>query len=78
MKDLKTACRVTECLMKIYLFEPESGVYLGEDFSDDAYESGEDPERPIDFTTIKPPPADSGQILVFNIVNVRWEVRSAR
>ena len=61
--------------MKIYLFNPETGVYLGEDFAD------EDPMNqggyviPPDATTIEPPAVERGQIPVFNRVEERWEVR---
>jgi hypothetical protein len=63
-----------EKAMKIYLFSPETGVYLGKDF---AYEA---PTRqggyiiPPGATTIAPPEVAQGLILVFNFVEERWEV----
>lgn len=61
--------------MKIYLFNPETGVYLGEDFADEApMKQGRD-ILPPDATTIAPPPVEHGQVLVFNTVAEYWEVR---
>lgn len=60
--------------MKIYLFNPENGAYLGEDFAD------EDPFRrgvyiiPGDATMIPPPPVDPGQLPFFIIREQRWEI----
>lgn len=62
--------------MKIYRFNPETGAYLGEDFTD------EEPTKegvfvlPSDATTIAPPEGGKGHILVFDIVAQCWEVRS--
>ena len=62
--------------MKIYLFNPETGVYLGEDFADEA------PMRrgafivPTYATTIEPPQLLPGQLLVFNADRQRWEVHN--
>lgn len=63
--------------MKIYLFNPVNGAYLGEDFAD------EDPSRrgghiiPDDATTVPPPRVEAGQILFFNVSTQRWEARDA-
>lgn len=61
--------------MKIYLFNPENGAYLGEDFAD-----GEPFRRgsyiiPDDATTIPPPKVESGQMPFFNVREQRWEIR---
>lgn len=62
--------------MKIYLFNPETGVYLGEDFAD------EEPMKrgafvvPPNATTIAPPEGGRGHIPVFDVGAQCWEVRS--
>ena len=61
--------------MKIYLFNPESGVYLGEDFADEA-PMGRDAWRlPSAATTIEPPQVERGQLAVFDADEQRWAVR---
>ncbi|MBT1076685.1 hypothetical protein [Geobacter grbiciae] len=60
--------------MKIYRFDTDTGVYLGEDFTDD-------PGRgvtilPSDSTTITPPQVEQGNTLYFNEREQRWEVRT--
>jgi hypothetical protein len=62
--------------MKIYLFNPETGVYLGEDFADEAPMKREAIVLPPDATAIAPPRVGPGQIPVFNSVKQCWEVRS--
>jgi len=64
--------------MKIYLFNPETGDYLGEDFADDAPMGKGDCVVPTDATTIAPPHVERGQVPVFNRAKQRWEVRSSR
>jgi len=61
--------------MKIYLFNPETGVYLGEDFADEAPMKQGGYVIPPDATTIAPPAIERGQLLVFNLAEERWEVR---
>lgn len=62
--------------MKIYLFNPETGVYMGEDYADEA------PMRqgtfiiPADATTIPPPRVGPGEAPVFRIREQRWEVEA--
>ena len=63
--------------MKIYLFNPETGVYLGEDFADEAAMNGGGFILPPDATTIVPPRVERGQIPVFNFAEERWEVRDS-
>ena len=63
--------------MKIYLFNPETGIYLGEDFADEAPMKRGGYVIPPDATTIAPPAIERGQILVFNFKEERWEVHPA-
>jgi hypothetical protein len=63
--------------MKIYLFNPETGVYLGEDFADEAAMKQEGYILPPDATTIAPPAIERGQILTYNFVEEHWEVRES-
>ncbi|HTG81445.1 MAG TPA: hypothetical protein VL949_05850 [Geobacteraceae bacterium] len=62
--------------MKIYLFNPETGVYLGEDFADAAPKGQDEYRLPSDATTIAPPRVERGQFPVFHAAEKRWEVRS--
>ncbi|HTP65838.1 MAG TPA: hypothetical protein VMJ66_10650 [Geobacteraceae bacterium] len=61
--------------MKIYLFNPENGVYLGEDFADEKPMKRGESVVPADATTIAPPRTESGQVPVFDAVAQRWDVR---
>jgi len=61
--------------MKIYLFNPDTGIYLGEDFADDAAMKKGGYILPPDATTTAPPRVERGRILVFNFGEKRWEVR---
>ena len=63
-------------IMKIYLFNPENGIYLGEDFADEAPMERGERVVPPDATTIAPPLVENGQVLVFNFVEQHWEVRN--
>lgn len=63
--------------MKIYLFNPETGVYLGEDFADEAPMKTGAYVIPPDATTIAPPAIEPGRIPVFNLAGERWEVRDS-
>ena len=62
--------------MKIYLFNPETGAYLGEDFADEAPMKRGDFVLPPGATTIAPPEGGRGHLLVFDAVAQCWEVRS--
>lgn len=62
--------------MKIYLYNPESGVYLGEDFADEAPMKRGEFVIPSGATTIAPPEGGRGHTLVFDVDAQRWEVRS--
>jgi hypothetical protein len=61
--------------MKIYLFYPETGVYLGEDFSDDLPLCQGREAVPPHATTIAPPPYRRGEVPVFTATENRWEIR---
>jgi hypothetical protein len=63
--------------MKIYRFNPETGIYLGEDFADEAAMKRVDCVLPPDATANVPPQVEPGQILFFNVREKRWEVRSS-
>jgi hypothetical protein len=62
--------------MKIYLFNPETGVYMGEDFADEALIKKAGYVIPPGATTIAPPEGGRGHILVFDVLAQCWEVRS--
>ncbi len=61
--------------MKIYLFNPENGLYLGEDFADEAPLGRGEGIVPPDATTIAPPPVQNGQVLMFSVEEQCWNVR---
>ena len=61
--------------MRIYRFNPETGVYLGEDFADKASLKGGSYEIPDDATTIPPPKVRRGEVPVFIAAIGNWEVR---
>jgi hypothetical protein len=58
--------------MKIYLFNSENGVYLGEDFSDEPFRAPDSGGLPEDATAIVPPEVGPGRLLVFNVKEQRW------
>jgi len=60
--------------MKIYLFNLESGFYLGEDFADEAPLERGKFVIPPDATTIAPPRVELGQISVFSAAAQRWDI----
>ncbi len=62
--------------MKIFLFNPENGLYLGEDFADEAPLERGAYVLPSGATTIPPPKVEYGQILVFDLTAQRWDVRA--
>jgi len=61
--------------MRIYRFNPETGVYLGEDFADRVPLKGGEFEIPEDATTIPPPQVKQGEVPVFDTDSGKWEVR---
>ena len=60
--------------MKIYLFNPENGIYLGEDFADEASLKRGTYIIPDDATVIQPPEVKPGEVPVFNRETEKWEV----
>ena len=64
--------------MKIYLFNPETGVYLGEDFADEALMKQDGYVIPPGATTIAPPEGGRGHILVFDVVAQCWETHTSQ
>ena len=62
--------------MKIYRFNPETGIYLGEDFADEAPMKRGAFVVPPDATTVAPPEGGRGHLLVFDVAAQCWEVRS--
>ena len=62
--------------MKIYFFNRETGVYLGDEFANEAPMNRGVIVVPRGATTIAPPQGRLGYIVVFDIVTKRWEVRS--
>ncbi len=60
--------------MKIYLFNPETGAYLGEAFADEAPFRRGEYIIPDDATTIPPPQLEPGHVPLFNTRGQRWEV----
>lgn len=60
--------------MKIYLYCPETGIYQGEDFADSCSMKKERLGVAAGSTTIAPPPFDSGEVPVFEVVQQRWKV----
>jgi hypothetical protein len=63
--------------MKIHLFDPETGVYQGEDYSDDLSVSHECKPDASHATTIAPPPYNKGEVPVFRMAENQWEIRRA-
>jgi len=62
--------------MKIYLFNPDTGIYLGEDFADEAPLESGNFVIPPGATTIAPPEGGRGHIMAFDVVAQCWEVHS--
>jgi len=59
--------------MKIYLFNPVNGAYLGEAFADESPWKRGEYLIPDDATLIPPPQGEAGEIPFFNIQEQRWE-----
>lgn len=57
--------------MKIYYFDPDSGLYQGEEFEDDALIPDID-----EATTVAPPSWQKGEIPVFDPAAREWGIRS--
>ncbi|MBU5611892.1 hypothetical protein [Geomonas azotofigens] len=59
--------------MKVYLFNTEDGLYLGEDFADDAMTGAW--SLPAGATAIAPPPCGRREVPVFVAEENRWVLR---
>jgi hypothetical protein len=64
--------------MKIYLFDPETGVYLEEEFADEALIKHGGYVIPPCATTIAPPEGGRGHLLVFDVDAQCWEVHTSQ
>ena len=53
--------------MKVYLYDPESGIYEGEDFRD-----GSAGECEHGMTPVPPPDPACGQVAVFDLAAQQW------
>ncbi len=62
--------------MKIYRYNQETGVYLGEDFADEALFKGDASIVPPDATPLAPPRQEPGYVAVFDIVARQWSLCS--
>lgn len=60
--------------MKIYRFNHDTGVYLGEDFADENPLKRGSYLIPHDATTVAPPEFGRGEAPVFDQREQRWEV----
>lgn len=58
--------------MKVYLYNPDNGVYLGEDFS-----AGETVADASWETTVVPPPYRKGEVPVFDRTALQWRLVGA-
>jgi hypothetical protein len=61
--------------MKIYLFNHETGAYLGEDFADDLPMCPGRGAIPSHATTMAPPTFPPGAAPVFNVADDTWELQ---
>ncbi|WP_136524132.1 hypothetical protein [Geomonas ferrireducens] len=61
--------------MKVYLYDPETGCYQGEDFTDAPLLS-DSPAATSCSTTVAPPPYAPGVVPVFKHTKQRWELES--
>jgi hypothetical protein len=61
--------------MKMYLFNPESGIYLGKDIANETPMGRSAFAVPPTATTIAPPSIEYGEMLVFNLAAQRWYIR---
>lgn len=61
--------------MKMYLFNTETGIYLGEDFAKEAPMGRRAFALPAAATTIVPPLVEYGEMLVFNLAAQRWYIQ---
>lgn len=55
--------------MKVYLYNTDNGVYLGEDYSSEKTALVVEGE-----TTIAPPPYERGEVAIFDRASSQWRV----
>jgi hypothetical protein len=60
--------------MKIYRFNQETGVYLGEDFADEAPLERGNFVLPPDATPLAPPCQEPGFIAIFDFQTRQWQL----
>jgi hypothetical protein len=60
--------------MKIYLFNPENGIYEGEDFTDAALLPGRE-AIPTHATALAPPSYTKGEVPVYLAAEKTWVIR---
>lgn len=60
--------------MKIYLYDPDSGHYQGEDFADDSFMEKK-AVPPAGATNVAPPSYGPGETAIFSAVTQGWEIR---
>ena len=61
--------------MKIYLYNPETGVYQGEDFADDLPMCQGREAVPAHATAIAPPACGPKEAPFFCVTDNQWEIR---
>jgi len=57
--------------MKVYLYNTETGAYLGEDFSSEKTALDGEGE-----TIVAPPPCEQGEVAIFDQTSYEWRVLS--
>jgi hypothetical protein len=57
--------------MKVYLYNTDTGAYLGEDYSSEKTALVVEGE-----TTIAPPPYEQGEVAIFDQTSCEWRVLS--
>ena len=62
--------------MKTYLFNPETRIYLGEDFIEETFLKGGSFIAPPNMTTVAPPVGGHGHKMIFDIDAQCWEIHS--
>jgi hypothetical protein len=65
---------LTENTMKIYRFNPDTGIYLGEDFADEALLKEEAFLVPPDATPVAPPCPEPGYVAIFDFRTRQWKL----
>ncbi len=59
--------------MKVYLFDAETGLYLGQDYADTSSVAGIC-DLPENATTIRPPECGPDRVPVMNRQTMQWEL----